>query len=231
MSDTLNKCLYKWSRRPVGSCHVGPAAIPVSEKRHVCVSLPHGKSTPRVLQLNLHKAATLGYRQLAPLWRYWLANRGSTKINMIFITLFWNELATGTALLVSNFLKKLLKSKVMSENIQTFENIVVWPHLLSPGATMSPINVEWLACNHNSNHLANEKRVMCVGGRWGRGARLRFIVRSKPRPSGQRKIFPNSPLLSQATDQCFLSPPLPHGLEQGLVPAKPWFTVLEWFYS
>ena len=104
--DTLNKCLYKWSRRPVGSCHAGPAAIPVSEKRHVCVSLPHGKSTPRVLQLNLHKAATLGSRQLAPLWRYWLVNRGSTKINMIFITLFWNELATGTALLVPNFLEK-----------------------------------------------------------------------------------------------------------------------------
>ena len=169
MSDTLNKCLYKWSRRPVGSCHAGPAAIPVSEKRHVCVSLPHGKSTPRVLQLNLHKAATLGYRQLAPLWRYWLVNRGSTKINMIFITLFWNELATGTALLVPNFSFKA--HQMMRENIQTF---VVWPHVLSPGATMSPINVAWLACNHIRTSWGT-RRGSCVwegGGEEGRGCVL-----------------------------------------------------------
>ena len=61
-----------------------------------------------------------------------------------------------------------------------------------------------------------------MGGRGGRGARLCFIVRSKPRPSGQRKNFRSTTLLSQATDQCSLSPPLPHGLEHRLVPAKPW---------
>ena len=154
---------------------------------------------------------------------------------MIFITLFWNELATGTALLVPNFLKKssLKAHKMMSENIQTFENIVVWPHLSSPGATMSPTNVAWLACNHIRTSWGT-RRGSCVwegGGGGGTGARLRFIVRSKPKPSGQRKIFRSSPLLSQATDQCFLSPPLPcltvWSIDSCL--QNHGFTVLEWY--
>lgn len=54
-----------------------------------------------------------------------------------------------------------------------------------------------------------------------RGAAV-FYCKIKTEAKGQRKIFRSTTLLSQATDQCSLSPPLPHGLEHRLVPAKPW---------
>lgn len=84
----------------------------------------------------------------------------------------------------------------MSENIQTFENIVVWPHLSSPGATMSPTNVAWLACDHIRTSWGT-RRGSCVWEGGGKRGAAAFYCKIKTEAFRTEKKFPEqSPLIT-----------------------------------
>lgn len=118
----------------------------------------------------------------------------------------------------------------MSENIQTFENIVVWPHLLSPGATMSPINVAWLACNHIGTSWGT-RRGSCVWEGGGKRGAAVFYCKIKAEAFRTEKNFSEQSPLITSYWSVLPSSPLPcltvWSMDSCL--QNHGFTVLEWF--
>ena len=127
LSDTLNKWLYEWWIRSVGQLQRRPCCH-FSQWNHMFVFRP-----PSVTG-NWPLNGDSGYSIEVQHKLTWSQLSLYFETNLRRERHYWSLISWKTS---------LKAHKIMSENIQTLENIVV-----RPGATMSPMNVAWLACNH-----------------------------------------------------------------------------------